>query len=157
MKRGGRARRHDADIGPAPASQLLDRLTNLLTPIDHYIGAELLREVAARPEQVDADHPCAGAAGELGDDLADDAQAEDGDGFADVDLRIQRAVQRDRADLREDTQHWIGLRRQNARPRIVGADDVLGAMTPGAEHALTDAQRAACTTDNRPLSAYITS
>ena len=80
-----------------------------------------------------ADHPGAVEPGQLGDDLPGHAQAEDRDRLADVDVGVQHDVERDRADLGEDADPGIDVRRRACarRPRSAVCT-VHGAVPPGA-------------------------
>ena len=77
----------------------------------------------------------AGGPRRLRHDLAGHAEAEHHDDIADPDLGIVHAVQRHRADMREDADPRVGALRQHPR-HASRARDMVGAVAPGAVDAL---------------------
>ena len=94
---GARRRGADEDrVGPARPGGLAVELA-----AQRDLGARVGREVAEPLGEVDAEHPAAGGERDPDGELADQAEADDGDARADLDVGAPEAVHRDRAERRE--------------------------------------------------------
>jgi hypothetical protein len=128
-ERGGRAGQVDRDVGASARGRVLDRVAGArLGGVDRR-RAEPCGKVEATGDAIDREDVGAAQERQLRRDQAGNAEAEDRDRLADVDVRVEDRVQRDRADAREDAAERRQVVEDAAGDRLLG-DDGRAAVAP---------------------------
>jgi hypothetical protein len=129
----------DGHVGAATVGEPAQlRPDHAVAGVDDGAGAVLQGLLEAAGDRVDRHHRAAGEPDEPGGEQPQHALAEHGDGLAEVDVRGEHRVQRDRAHPREGRRDRIEAVRERAAAQLLGGHDRLPAVTPDAPDLCAD-------------------